>query len=382
MSWTTTRPNNAQFTQKAAIPMSSPKLQWKLRPAQSLRDDPLVQSAWDRLNMQRGDLPFMSARAITAALAAFGSGEERLAVAERHGEIAAIFVLLPDGLLRWASFQPSQLPLGSWVAAADLSLPELTRSLARGPLGLCLVLSVTQIDPLCCPRPEAPDDARCDDYIETAWIDVAGSFDDYWAARGKNLRQNMRKQRNKLAADGIETTLRLVTDEDLIGPALARYGSLESAGWKAQQGTAIHPDNAQGRFYLELFERAAARGETVFYEYLFGEQTVAMNLCLLRHGQLIVLKTAYDESIKTLSPAFLLREEELQRFFAEGQIKRIEYFGKVMDWHTKLTEENRCIYHYTQYRWPWLKRLAERRRSAAQSLNAAAIADATSVESA
>jgi hypothetical protein len=204
---------------------------------------------------------------------------------------------------------------------------------------------------------------------------LAGSFNDYWVARGKNLRQNMRKQRNKLAADGIETTLRVLTDPALIGPALGRYGALESAGWKAQQGTAIHPDNAQGRFYLALFQQAAARGEAVFYEYLFGEQTVAMNLCLLRHGQLIVLKTAYDESIKTLSPAFLLREEELQSFFAEGQIKRIEYFGKVMDWHTKLTEDKRCIYHYTQYRWPWLKRLAERRRAAGRSSEPAAHAD-------
>lgn len=363
-------PSSPPVNQKAAIPMASSPLQWKLRPAQALRDDPVARADWDRLNAQRGDLPFMSADAVGAALSAFGSGRERLALAYRGSEPAALFVLVPEGRLRWSTFQPSQLPLGAWVAAPDLQLPELASSLARGPLGLCLALSVTQVDPLHCPRPAEAGDARSDDYIETAWIDLAGSFDDYWAARGKNLRQNMRKQRNKLATDGIETTLRVITDPASVASALGRYGALESAGWKAQQGTAIHPDNAQGRFYLELFERAAARRETVFYEYLFGTQTVAMNLCLLRRGQLIVLKTAYDESIKTLSPAFLLREEELQRFFgadpSEGSIQRIEYFGKVMDWHTKLTQDRRCIYHFTQYRWPWLKRLAERRRAPAR----------------
>ncbi|MDC6166111.1 GNAT family N-acetyltransferase [Paucibacter sp. XJ19-41] len=359
--------------------MASPPLQWKLRPAQALRDDPAIRSAWDRLNSQRGDLPFMSADAVGAALAAFGSGQERLAVASRGAEPVALFVLVPDGRLRWATFQPSQLPLGTWVAAPDLQLADLARSLCRGPLGLCLALSITQVDPLCSPRPADGADARGDDYIETAWIDVAGSFEDYWAARGKNLRQNMRKQRNKLAADGVQTSMRMITDAASVASALDRYGALESAGWKAQEGTAIHPDNAQGRFYRELFERAAVRGEMVFYEYLFDEQTVAMNLCLLRRGQLIVLKTAYDESIKALSPAFLLREEELQRFFGEGQILRVEYFGKVMDWHTKLTQDKRCIYHYTQYRWPWLTRLAERRRAATRP-SAPATADTAAVE--
>ena len=75
-----------------------------------------------------------------------------------------------------------------------------------------------------------------------------------------------------------------------------------------------------------------------------------------------MLKTAYDESFRTLSPAFLLREEELQAIFSQGQTDRIEYFGRVMDWHTKFTAEKRMLYHHTQYRWAWLKALANRQR--------------------
>jgi hypothetical protein len=97
-----------------------------------------------------------------------------------------------------------------------------------------------------------------------------------------------------------------------------------------------------------------------------------MNLGLLRGGQLIVLKTAYDESYKTLSPAFLLREEELQAFFAQGHVKRIEYYGKVMDWHTKLTPEARTLYHFTQYRWAWLQGWLSRRQAKAKARSSAA----------
>ena len=145
--------------------------------------------------------------------------------------------------------------------------------------------------------------------------------------------------------------------------AIARYGALESGGWKATEGTAIHPDNSQGRFYTQLLEDAASRSEAVVFECRFNDRTVASNLCLLRRGVLVVLKTTYDESIpKSLSPAFLLREDELQHFFAGTEVQRVEYFGRRMDWHTKLTEHQRTLYHLTTYRWPIIKRLAAWRR--------------------
>lgn len=347
-------------------------LKWKVLPARALLDDASLCESWDSLNAQRGDLPFMSSAALQAALQVFAQGGEKLALGSAEGRCQAMFVLVADGALRWRTFQPSQLPLGAWVAEAGLELQALSQDLVSGPLGLSLAVSVTQVDPLYAAPPEDGPSWAVTPYIDTAWVDIQGSFEDYWQQRGKNLRQNMRKQRNKLAGDGVSSSMRVLSDVADMAPALVRYGALESTGWKGENGTAIHPDNEQGRFYLRLFETAAARGEALFYEYLFDQQTVAMNLCLLRGGQLVVLKTAYDESIKTLSPAFLLREEEMQLFFGEGRIRRIEYFGKVMDWHTKLTSDRRTLYHLTQFRWGWLKRLAHWRSSRVRTAEAAA----------
>ena len=36
----------------------------------------------------------------------------------------------------------------------------------------------------------------------------------------------------------------------------------------------------------------------------------------------------------------------------------MEYFGRIMEWHTKLTDRKRAIYHLTLYRWPSVKKLA------------------------
>jgi hypothetical protein len=53
---------------------------------------------------------------------------------------------------------------------------------------------------------------------------------------------------------------------------------------------------------------------------------------------------------------------ELEKFFQEKYIERLEYYGRMMDWHTKLTETKRTLYHLTVYRFPLLKRIAAWRR--------------------
>jgi CelD/BcsL family acetyltransferase involved in cellulose biosynthesis len=338
--------------------MKRTALTWQNLAANQLREDADLACAWDGLNASRLDLPFLASHAVATALQCLGQGDERLLVGSDVDGVAAMFVVQRCGIGRWQTFQPSQVPLGIWVARPEHELPDLSDAALRNALGACLVFSVTQVDPRMADRPDDGPTSTASDYIETAWVDIAGSFDDYWAARGKNLRANMRKQRNRLEAEGVVAELKVLEQRDEMTAALARYGQLESAGWKSDQGTAIHPDNAQGRFYLQLLQVGAALGEAVVYEYLFDGRTVAMHLCLRRGQELVILKTTYDERIdKSLSPAFLLHEDELRCFFAQGQPERLEYYGRLMDWHTRWTGERRTLYHLTHYRWAWLKRL-------------------------
>lgn len=335
--------------------MSGLNFRWQNLPASQLAGE--WAGLWDALNAARGDLPFLAAHVLATALKEFGNGRERLLVAHDAEGPAAMLILCRKRFFEWETFQPSQLPLGAWVARKELSLLEVARSGQRHLPGLCLILGVTQIDPLSASRDADAEDSLSTDYIDTAWVEIEGDFTDYWSARGKNLRQNMKKQRNKLAAEGIVTSLRCFTRSEDMAGLVARYGALESVGWKAEQGTAIHPDNAQGRFYTAILEKACAQSEGSVYEYSFNDKLVATNLCMQRGKTLIVLKTTYDETIKAFSPAFLLRQEELEQLFEAKCIRRMEFFGKVMDWHTRWTDKKRTIYHLTVFRWGCLKSL-------------------------
>jgi len=355
-----------------------PPIQWTSSPACPALADDATCTDWNRLNAQRGNHTILDAHALRAALDVFGEGNEMLVVGRDREGLAAMMIVRRSGALQWQTFQPSQLPLGAVVTRSGVALAEMAASAIQAMPGLCWVLSLTQVDPLPHERPAASKTLRVADYIPTAWLEVAGSFDDYWATRGKNLRQNLRKQRKKLADEGRALKMLMLRSPDEMPAAIARYGALESSGWKSAEGTAIHPDNAQGRFYTRWLQDAATIGEALVTEYRFDDRTVAMNLGLLRDGTLIVLKTAYDESLKAVSPAFLLREDELRAFFAGTEVKRIEYFGRVMEWHTRLTDHQRTLYHLTQYRWAWLRRLLEarRRRTPAKPQGAALAAEA------
>ena len=75
-----------------------------------------------------------------------------------------------------------------------------------------------------------------------------------------------------------------------------------------------------------------------------------MNLCVCGNKSLIILKTTYDQSVKNTSPAMLMHEEIIKEIFQEREFVSIEFYGRVMDWHNKLTNNIRQMYHINYYR--------------------------------
>ena len=330
---------------------------WQLVPAQRFADHA---ADWDALQRRTTNTPFLEAAFIAPLLQEFGSGRETLALCrDTTGQLQAATLLAPPRRGMWQTFQPSQLPLGPWLGHADQPLEPQLRTLLTALPGLALGVGVTQLDPRLQPRPTDGPRLRTLGYIATSYIDIDGPWDAYWDARGKNLRQNTRKQFNKLAADGTPPTLDVVTSPADVPQALADYGALESAGWKAGTGTAIHPSNAQGRFYTAMLQNFCAQGRGRIVRYRFADKVVAMDLCIDNGPLVVILKTAYDESYRTVSPSTLMRHDEFKGWWDEGRYKRIEFYGKTMEWHTRWTGAERGLYHATALRWGVVDRVAE-----------------------
>ncbi|MDD5330415.1 MAG: GNAT family N-acetyltransferase [Sulfuricella sp.] len=312
---------------------------------------------WDALNVQGANSPLLTSRFLMSALRVFGTGRERLVcLGDRHApDCMAVVVERKRGV--WETFQPSQAPIGFWLMRAGLDVAATLHGLMRALPGLPLVAGITQQDPELLPRPGDSDRLSTLDYIETARILPEGGFDAYWDARGKNLRHNMRKARNRLERAGLALRLDCITDPALMGQAIADYGRLETSGWKAKNGTAVSPDNSQGQFYLDLLEAHCRAGHGRIYRLMFNDTVAAMDLCVDWDGVIVLLKTAYDEAMSDYSPAMLMHHGLFQSIFDSGEFRRIEFYGKVLEWQTRFTEDKRTIYHLNAYRWGWVKRL-------------------------
>lgn len=314
-------------------------------------------SAWRTLNAAGGHCPALDPDFVAPLLAHFGSGKERLAIAGPPDDPIAMTLLSPIGGGKWQTFQPSQAPLGCWVVRPGTPWPALSRSLLACLPGYSLVIGLSQLDPDIVPRPVESGPLRTLDYIQTARVTVNGNFEGYWSARGKNLRHNLKRQGNRLKSENIAWRLDELTEPADMAAAVAEFGKFESAGWKAGGGTAIHADNTQGRFYRAMLENFAQRAGARVFRYVLAGRTAALDLCIVQAGTLIILKTTYDETITGFSPAMLMRYEAFQRLFADVNIHRIEFYGKVMDWHTKWSNEIRTLYHLNVYRYGFLPTL-------------------------
>jgi hypothetical protein len=298
---------------------------------------------------------------LLAALHAFGTGREKLACLGSPNAPDAMCILWERRGGVWETFQPSQAPIGFWLMRPELDLEAALDRLLKALPGFPLMVGLTQQDPELMPRPADSARVQTLDYIDTARIEVNGDFESYWEGRGKNLRQNMRKARNKLEKAGLDMKLACITDPAAVREAIASYGQLESASWKAKEGTAVHLDNEQGRFYGELLETHCQSGTGRIYQLMFGDRIAAMDLCVQHGNVIVILKTTYDEGAADYSPAMLMHQELFKSLFDAGEFGRIEFYGKVMDWHRRFTEDIRRMYHVNHYRWGWLKRLLSRR---------------------
>jgi len=320
------------------------------------------EEAWRALLPGAGARAVLEPYFVSCLQRAFGSGREVLAICRRGEEVVALGVLTRTRQGAWETFQPAQAPLGLWVQARDLAPQEALAALILRLPGVALLAGLTQLDPEAVARPSDEGRVRTLDYIRTAHVPIDRPFETYWAERGKNLLQNMRKQRTRMQKDGIVGTLDVLTESAQMAGAIADYGRLESAGWKGSEGTAVHPDNTQGTFYRDLLERACAHRAACVYRYRFGDEPIAMDLCVRSEDAIVILKTAYDERLKGYSPAMLMRQESFAQLFADGRTRRIEFYGRVMDWHMRLTQDVRTLYHLNFYRWAFLPGVLDRLR--------------------
>jgi CelD/BcsL family acetyltransferase involved in cellulose biosynthesis len=321
-------------------------MSWYLKPAGEHFS--AFAAEWDRLNAELyGGHPLFDSRFVGPLLEYFGKGDEQLCIHCSADAIDGALILHPLGFGRWALFLPSQ----SQAGAVLLKDARLLENLLPALPGHAWSLDLLSIDPayapdwsgLRLPRIVIP-------HALTMAVATDGEFHRYWQTRPKNLIKNIRRYRRRAEETTDPLTVATITDPAEVVDALARYGQLESAGWKGKQGTAIAPGNPQGQFYADTLGRFATSGQALVMELRAGERLVASRL-IIRHKRMwIILKTTYDETQSTFAPGRLLLHAVLERAFSRMPSGAVEFYTNASrdnaEWATRL----RPIPHHQIFR--------------------------------
>ncbi|GJL54373.1 MAG: hypothetical protein NPIRA02_15050 [Nitrospirales bacterium] len=308
---------------------------------------------WDALNTTIDNHILLDSDFWEPLVRLFGHDELYLGICE-DSEYPGMVLVEHVGAGQWTTFQPSQAPLGPILLGNPSNIEDQMALLVRSLPGFTISVGVTQQDPDYTGLKRNVSDRRLEflDYITIPRISlVENSFEAYWKGRGKDLVGNLARRRKRLDEQGVKVSLAVDRTAQGMDEAVRIYGQFEESGWKGEHGTAVAADNAQGAFYREMLARFCERGEGLVYQLFMDDRPIASNLCVERNGMLIMLKTAYDEHYKKLSPSFMMLEDMLKELFADPNIHVLEFYGRAKEWHKKWTTEERMMYHVNCYRY-------------------------------
>lgn len=307
-------------------------------------------SAWQTLNQQTMNLAFFEPEFVEALLTHFFDGDEHFIYATDEKELVFAGFFKPLGKGQWITAMPSQNPLGLMLHANPLDASTL-KSICDTLPGTVAMLDLLQLDSKFSTfEPASLVEKQA--YITTGNRPIPEDFDAFFKSLGKNMRQNYNKVINRAARAEDTLSTQKVDNPDEVKAAILKYGEIESMGWKAQEGTAISPDNTQGKFYQQALISLAEKGKACCWYYLINDEIVSVDLCIEQDDTLIILKTTYNEAFNKQSPALMLKIEMLKHYSANVEsegIKNIEFYGKAMEWHKRLDSELRDIEHATYF---------------------------------
>ena len=235
-------------------------MRWRVYP---IREFDRLTSDWNALNAAAGDLPFLRSEFLVAGVAGIRDRErDARDVRPRRRHHAAM------GMLRRRA--PGNVGNVPALAAAARRFPAAQRNarrrhprkpVLRALPGLAVAVALTQQDPAFVARP--PDSLLVEtlDYIETATLTLGGTFDDYWAARGKNLRHNVKRQRAKLQEQSVPLKLDVIDTPERRRGRDRRLWAARRLGLEGARGDGGRPRQRAGPLLLQRVRDLLPDGE-------------------------------------------------------------------------------------------------------------------------
>jgi CelD/BcsL family acetyltransferase involved in cellulose biosynthesis len=159
------------------------------------------------------------------------------------------------------------------------------------------------------------------------------------------LRSKVRQRESKLRALG-QVQLRRTESQGIAD--LQSFYTMEAAGWKGRENSAIISDPQRRQFFDEVVNAAERYGQLCLYTLLLDEKPIAAHIGFAYRGRYWAAKSTYDENYRDYAPGHVIVKAILRDCSSRGISEYV--MGVREDWKMEWTQEVRkrnhlCIFN-------------------------------------
>jgi len=163
------------------------------------------------------------------------------------------------------------------------------------------------------------------------------------------LLRNIRRLRGKAEAAYGKVRITVAMNGTELMEAYEAFLTVEGAGWKGQEGTAIRTDRALIEFYRDLLRSFSTTGDASIYLLWFGDYVVAAKICLRAGRVWSILKIGYDESFREFGPGSMLLKYLLDQACSDPDVDEINLVTSPI-WAQRWRPKVRKVFRISVYR--------------------------------
>ncbi|NWF71532.1 MAG: GNAT family N-acetyltransferase [Nitrospirae bacterium] len=208
------------------------------------------------------------------------------------------------------------------------------------------VLELRQLSPAAQALMTIPRMAIDDRFLVGTWgstrspyIPITGTWDEYGKGLSRKYVSNLRGRLKGLSRLG-QVTHEVIQGGEGLSQAVDDALRLEGAAWKQKAGTAIVCDPKREAFYRRMMLSAAQQGSLRLYFLLVKNERVSMQISLLSHNKLYLLKSGYDPRFAAGAPSHVLCWRLLEEAWSL-KYDEVDLLGAVERWKMNWTDDVR-----------------------------------------
>jgi CelD/BcsL family acetyltransferase involved in cellulose biosynthesis len=169
------------------------------------------------------------------------------------------------------------------------------------------------------------------------WLALPTSWGEMLESVSGNLRGEIRRRRRMLEREG-SVTFRTVSGGPTLEEEVGRFLRLEASGWKGRSGTSILGNPSAEGLYRGFARGAAEKGWLRLHLLELNGVPIAIDYGCAFGGHGVLIKTAFDEAYRRMSPGTLLLAETLRGTIEEG-LHSYDFLGSAERYKMRWTSE-------------------------------------------